>query len=878
MQRLVLAVVSALVAVALWWAFSDSSTRPTTAPPAGVAGLDPTAAADSSTGRDTQPQRSDPGIERAEVSPGAYSGQRAPEGSSWVDLQVFDRETRRPVAGAEVRWAPELAPSVGGRIVGDLMEMVRNANDRELRTRASGSVCFTDSEGRARVLLRDRVPGEPPTALSVTARHEGRYGQAVLRGKRPQKVWLSQDVAVEVRVVDAAGAPRPGVAVALTRVNAGDARSRTPLASVRETDDRGVATWKHAQQLRWEVYDDPDSPPVALWRIAIANAGVDAEALEVDPSALPSEPLTITLPDTGGLRVRLLAASAPFPIPQNNFPPGYATLTEQPERTRGGIRRMRRADPDGWITFGDVGLGQSYTIGQRSWRCEVAGPEEPGEVVEHVVELSERFPFVVATLIGLDSAPIVGGSCALALIHESGEELDVLSAPVEDGGRVRIMAAPQTALPDADRVELRWRREGAPELRATLTSPELGDGLNDLGPVPLRPIAAAVAGRVELDDAGGQLRSLYVERYQETEDGRAYWRRQMDVKVALTADGTFEGKGELKPGRYRVNASSDNLICPPVEFFPGQRDVVVRGSTGCRAEVALRTPEPMRLGQLLVALVDQRGEREEVLPFPEEGQPGRMAARTTQLAPGTYDVSIRWRDRKSSPLHTVSGVEIRAVGDVTKVEIDVRPFLQQFEVELRLADGAALSSDAGLFSGEPPAGGTWWGEPLQVGRQRVTRPVGFPRLTVAAWGFRPETITPGEGPIQVTLQPWPTATVRVSGLEALPAGTVTRLHANVPASNDEARQFWLSSFGGKVRDLLEGGSSTEELVDGVAEVPFGGRPLSLSVTVTNAGADEQVQVQGLSVTELSAPGAYVVSVPAEEAERLRALLEGGDDR
>lgn len=124
----------------------------------------------------------------------------------------------------------------------------------------------------------------------------------------------------------------------------------------------------------------------------------------------------------------------------------------------------------------------------------------------------------------------------------------------------------------------------------------------------------------------------------------------------------------------------------------------------------------------------------------------------------------------------------------------------------------------------------------------------------------------------MTLEPWPTATVTVSGLETLPPDTITRLAATVPEGGDDGRQYWMSSVGGRVRDLLEGGSDSGTLTDGRMSVRVGLRPLALAVTVAPPDSDERIPVRALSITEIAGPGDLVVTVPPEEAARLLEAL------
>lgn len=866
MQRLPLAILALLLLTLLWWLFAaDRSPAPpaaptnpaqTTAPRPRAAPSDAAQAPASSTAERTDTQSA------ATAAPAGADEVRGPQ----ADVLVRDRDSQRPVAGAEVRWVPAPAMLARGRPRGDLVAEMRLADDYQAATQGTADVYITDADGRA------RVPA-PAGGAIVTVRHQDSYGEAMIRGTRPTAVWLAPDRTLRVRVVDAAGATQAGASVALTRPGHDTARRGPPSAFVRETDEQGIATWHHAQRLLWSVYDDLDSARVAKWQVAIQHAGLAPEPTDVDTSALPADPITLTLPSSGDLRVRLLVAGKPLRLPEWAFPPGYALLQEGTGRPISGRRRMRRADQDGWIEFRGVGLGKTFSLGQRGWQCEVEGPQAAGETVAHEVELGEQFPFVSAKLIGLDSAPVVGGDADLVLLDEEDQMLTSLSAAVEASGRVCIMVPPRIELGEVAGLQLRWRGEGEEELASPTQAATLRGGVNDLGALPLRPRPLAVAGHVELDTPDTRVQRLEIERFRAPADGAAgEWDYYRNLTVELAPDRTFAAHGELGEGRYRLKAVGSNLVSAPVEFTRGQRDVVVRAGSGCSLEVHCQVPDSLRLGQLLVEVVHADGEAHSVTPFPRPDRPGFVIGTTSQLAPGTCDVELRWQDRGSDPLHTISGVALQSTEEPTKVEVDVRPYLTQLEVELRVAGGADLPHGAGLFAGPPPADGTWIGEPLKVGRKTVSMRRGFGQLTVAAPGCRPAQVQPSQGALQVTLEPWPTATVTVSGLETLPPDTITRLAATVPEGGDDGRQYWMSSVGGRVRDLLEGGSDSGTLTDGRMSVRVGLRPLALAVTVAPPDSDERIPVRALSITEIAGPGDLVVTVPPEEAARLLEAL------
>ena len=313
-----------------------------------------------------------------------------------LEVLVVEENETTPVPGARVWMADDRTRQKAGVLTG-----MRRSRFEAIRR--SGFEARTGRDGRA------LVPW-PLGSFTVLAEAAGRAGLA-LREELPEEgplvVVLHPSPAVEVEVLDAAGAPAPGVPVALVQVHeSGPVGNNLPFVSA-VTDDEG-----HARL--------PDLAPALVARRDLhleVQAVVPVEprpALRLDPEALPEEPVVLHLPPCGRLVVRVLdfgggpappgteVVAVPEPPPDLPLPLLESLFTRHtPVPTQGG-----RA------VFPWTGLGQEILVAARMptrsvpLQKSVQGPVAAGEEVEVVLQPESPGTWITGIALDAEGRPL----------------------------------------------------------------------------------------------------------------------------------------------------------------------------------------------------------------------------------------------------------------------------------------------------------------------------------------------------------------------------------------------------------------------------------------------------------------------------------------
>lgn len=313
---------------------------------------------------------------------------RVEESLGWR-VCVVDAGTNAPIVGATVSVTDSnaIARELSERGIGfDTIEGLRLRRERavEAETGADGSRHFAS----------------PPEHALVEARSGDNWAFTVVNQVPEDRVVtlkLAPDRALLVRVVDAGGAPVGGVPVALRREV--DAR---PSFTWKWTDTRagtGLATFLHFQR---RLAQGPG------WHALFAFPVRDPVSTPVGELTPLEPPITLVLPDTGRLRVRLRTADGRLPDLE-----GVDLHLDAFESEAGGPRlwpdgpwARLHVDAEGNALASWIGLGLEIKVAlvrddEEVVARSIPGPVRPGEEV--VCDLMWSAP----------SAPVVTGRFVL---------------------------------------------------------------------------------------------------------------------------------------------------------------------------------------------------------------------------------------------------------------------------------------------------------------------------------------------------------------------------------------------------------------------------------------------------------------------------------
>jgi hypothetical protein len=324
-----------------------------------------------------------PSRDRSVVSP--LDGEAPSEFDESVGWRVcvVDARTNAAVAGATVSVLDSyaIAREISDRGIGyDTIDGLRLRRERAVEAKTGTDGCTRFSA--------------PPEHATVEARLGANWAFTVVNqvpDDRCVTLRLAPDREFLVRVVDAAGTPVGGVPVALRRrVNA------KPSFTWKCTDTQpgtGLAMFLHFQR-RLEQG--------AGWHALFAFPVRDQTLIPVDEGTTIEPPITLVLPDTGRVRVRVRT-------PEGNAPDleGVDLQLDAFEREAGGARlwpdgpwARPRIDARGEALAPWIGLGLQIKAAlilddDEVVARSIVGPARPGEEVTCELVLSRPSPHVV---------------------------------------------------------------------------------------------------------------------------------------------------------------------------------------------------------------------------------------------------------------------------------------------------------------------------------------------------------------------------------------------------------------------------------------------------------------------------------------------------
>jgi hypothetical protein len=766
-----------------------------------------------------------------------------PADPKWLEVRVVDAATKQPVAGAEVRWNDG---SVHPKIMA-LPEAERQGlySDPERIARRFGWVTRSDASGLARITTDDN-------GATAHAYADGRYAYGHFGGQQtaPPDGWqlaLEPDRTLRAQVLDAAGQAAVGVRVAIRMFGPdGKAPAGSWIQPTPSTAPDGIAEFRHIQTwLRWgggkkQQFD------VATWQVALDVPGHEGPAVAFDEQAPPATPIVLQMPATGRLAVRLLYEGQ---VLTDGVSFGVFRGDDEDHSKANSAERFVPG-ADGWARLPHVALGGDLTVRGSAGTADVLGttpaPTRPGQEVQFELRC-DGFYALAGRLLGPDGT-LLTNARAEANIHT-----DVLSG----GGYVRtdaqgrfvwVLTKGYKDTASMDRLALTQMVAGSPPLQVVVPPRELVRGTNNLGDLKLTAGALIVAGKFLLDPPDAKQRVQFVVETQSTRrqrSGAEVWERVENLTLSQQADGAFEVRGEVKPGRYRLTFYAQNhLPVEPLEFRVGADDLVIPIALGHGLAATCVPPANLPTHQLRGVLVPagqvaadpksnsapqdrlrrMRGDRYTARSW---GNSDPVDLRWMALPAGTYALEIR-AVGVTAPLATIPDVVVPPPtgGDPRLVNIDLRDRIHVRKVKVVLEPKPTENwSDQSLVFVMPQADpNDWDGLPVRNDEAVLPAPAGPLDLLVVSRGFQPKRFTMTDAEATVTLEPWPSVELVFPNLPPLPEGIKLWVGVHSAARDqgqNQRQRYHTEGSSGGLEGLLQPGGSSVTVKDGRARVQVG---------------------------------------------------------
>ncbi len=578
-------------------------------------------------------------------------------------------------------------------------------------------------------------------------------------------LWLSSRTTLTVEVRDSLGRPALGAPVWLWADGKGDGR----VAARGETDPADG---------RWVVTDVAQRLAAAGARTADGRlpgglsipAALRLESVAVEGTALPAEPVVITLPPCG--RVVVIAEHP------------------QPERLEGGTVRLsvpthqvvprQRASlraplESGRAVFDWVGLGQALRLrvhlagDSDAFEATAEGPRvEGGEVVVRIPTVHTE-PQLALRLLLPSGEPAAERRFDVLNRTSSGNSTSTssFSASTNADGWIYFSTHEGFDLQAERTLQLSDASDG---LSLELAVPPLRPGENNLGEHRLIAVPLLVAGSV-VDAAGEAVSGARVSVEQKKAYGaradQFYFDDVHGGSARTGDDGAFEVRGAAPSGALFVQATASG-------FLDGERQPVTAGAQGVRIELA-------RGGVLTGSLTLPAALADPIVEARALRRDGEESERTTShdgkfrldpLTAGDYDVELRLLGH-DAPIARLERVSVVA-GETTDVgalepsaEVRAIAFDVVDESGQPVASADAYLLPAGKQTGD---GATIGGVPVTVGRGIVVTSHPVIDLLVTAKGYRARRVAGVRDGERIVLPPALDVTLQLPAGVAVPAG------------------------------------------------------------------------------------------------------------
>ncbi len=618
---------------------------------------------------------------RQDLDPAAAAGVPAADAATLL-VRVVAGADEHPVPGCAlyvVDYAEAGAERVQGAFLSpqDQVEAARRAG-RRYSTDDAGQVRVPRPQGKVTLL------GEAGDLFHLeTFRDATAATELVLH--------LEPEVRIRVLVLDEAGRPVPEVPVAvLMRIGP----YGLPLARA-VTDEDGRAELRRFKRQRLE--------PAARHEVAVTAPLSRDVRQDLDPAALPDEPIVFRLPPTGSVVVEVTDLED-RPAADGTVV-GLAESTDPDDRLdHGGLflaRQARATTSQGRARFPVVGVGLELEAVARLEGLPVAlqarapGPGQAGECARIHLRPERAPTWLTGRILDAGGQPVATTAIVFLLrVSYPGDmdgDLDTITTDTE--GRFRyglelpVLPAGATrtlSVTLADEGAGGDRITGAPRVEVELAR-EYPPGEQDLGDLVLVPPPLLAAGTVVGPDGQpGVGADVVLERLVEAGDGQSTWWAP-DWRFAATTDAsgafTLYGEPRVPAGSsLQVMARARGHKEAAASFTPGQTGITITLEAAGQLRGSVLVDEGIRAAAL-TALFTIPGEDGRTISH-QAAWNGREFS-WTELDVGTGTVEIRADDTRE-PLYEVEGVTVvpgRENRDPRLQDIDLRGRLRQVHLE-----------------------------------------------------------------------------------------------------------------------------------------------------------------------------------------------------
>jgi protocatechuate 3,4-dioxygenase beta subunit len=615
---------------------------------------------------------SDDATPRVAVAVEQISAADAAARPSGIEILAVVGAERRLVENAELWWLK--GSFERGQWYDPTFEEWLNAGVLEQRMVDRAVRIERDADGKL------RLP-KPAQQGAVVASAEGLWAMATIPwdSTDPTYVTLEPDITLTARVVDLAGQPVQGVRVALRECARDD---ETFDFAVAETDASGLALFRHYRRLL-------DCRPTSIdgLSFSIAEPLLEPVRVEFDPTAPPTEVVTLVLPPTGSVVLRLGERST---VRRAQLELRRSDVVAEREWQQRRHFEGERDALNGTVRFSFVGLGGSVvpqtSQGNRSRAHDVArtaGPSRAGEEVQIQLALPRVSIEVSGRALDESGAPIADARCRV--FFESGDLEFVRigeTAFNQTDADGRFVLKLDRGAKGASTLKFEWLTDGsvtAGEGAVSFDWPE-GAERHDAGDVRVERLPIVVAGQV-VDRNGRALAGADISAWIGTQERQvehndfifkssARWVNERNLRARSDKHGQFVVYGAMPSAELLLEAASDGANSPPTPVRLGDRNVTLVASHDgvLRGRVLFDesfSSDAIRVEAELEGAYDGTlpPERLERLTVDAEG---RFLFRGIQAGPYTVSIHVGAR----SPAAVFEGVRVESGSDLVDPRLD----------------------------------------------------------------------------------------------------------------------------------------------------------------------------------------------------------------
>lgn len=684
-----------------------------------------------------------------------------------ANVQVVARETKQPIANAEVRYLP---PGFDWQAMTPEWQAAASKDYEEL-VRLAGLVVRTDSNGFCHVPSGER-------GVSVVARSDNMFAQSYVGADKKGKTVLELQVdrTLNVLVLDANSRPAAGVEVLACVANPDPSNNRTNRWHIGHTDSEGRCTRLHCQSISAAAKS-------ADLQVVCSVTGELGKAVDADLRAPPAE-VVLQLPPTGVVRVRVTDADSQ-PLDTRYLGEDdlrLATFEADPmgdKESDGYNLRGASAPIDvrGVATFSHVSLDKFVVARWSHFGMTVRGdgPTAARHQVDFELKEGAKDAILTGILVGPDSEPLAKQKYLAT--YRSKRGTGSRTATTDESGRFRVNLGGSVA---AKKCQLSIQLRGTPgQAQPTV---EIADriviaGIQDLGRVLLTAPRVLLAGRVVCDPSMQQVQPhVSIERYIGSR-----WTQLYNQRLTWQKDGTFVLNGGMSEGTQLMLKVGAGAYLPvdPIECQVGDVGIEIPLSAAGTATATFLVNEQVPLQRLLCRFepMEQPTKKPRRQPmgldyrshFHSPPANGHASKQWNGLPPGRYVLTVACQGSREEVLR-IEAIEVTSgpCSDPRLTDIDLRGRIRELEILATGPDGAAIK-DRDAYVVVRNEGTEWRGYNLQSGKVLLAN-VSATDILIVAKGYQMATRTAVTKSQSIPLQPCRLSSLKIEVPRALPEG------------------------------------------------------------------------------------------------------------